>query len=125
MSNFGLSNQFMRKFTLMLFIGQFILNCSARYQSQNEQQQIQKEYKIPDFSNDNVKTIAYQIALVFKELDDIKKNHQQSNNELLVEKFSQVESYIKNSETIMTYDDLKKMTDWVNQLMIDSHNKNN
>lgn len=115
----------MRKFILMLFIGQFILNCSARYQSQNEQQQIQKEYKIPDFSNDNVKTIAYQIALVFKELDDIKKNHQQSNNELLVEKFSQVESYIKNSETIMTYDDLKKMTDWVNQLMIDSHNKNN
>lgn len=107
--------------TLSLF---FSIQCASNKSNKiTERQKLEQTYKVPVFSSADVGDFAYETLLIFLELKDNRQSGGEIKPEDIQNKMSDVGERLDSIKTKMTTDDVKKLTDWLSQLLIDIENE--
>lgn len=93
------------------------IQCASNKNS--ERARIEKEYKIPKFSNDSAQDLAYNLAVM---IDDLKKSIEKGdviNQSTIQSKVMNFISENKSKGESMSLEDTKKMTQWTMDIITD------
>ncbi|MET3732096.1 hypothetical protein [Moheibacter stercoris] len=105
----------MKKYLLALLLLFLSVQCASNKNS--ERARIEKEYKIPKFSNDSAQDLAYNLAVM---IDDLKKsieNGEEITKNTIQSKVMNFISENKSKGEFMSLEDTKKMTNWTMDLL--------
>jgi hypothetical protein len=105
----------MRNLILLILLCGFSLQCASNKKS--ERARIEREYKIPQFSNDSTQDLAFQVAFL---MDDLKKSFESGKE---IDK-SEIQSKVinlldqnKSNLSKMSLEDIQKLTSWSMELV--------
>lgn len=109
----------MKNLILVFLLCSFSLQCAS--QKSSERARIEREYKIPKFSNDSAQDLAFNVAVL---VDDLKKSFESGNEIKRTEIQSKVLNLLDENKaklSDLTLDDISKLTSWslelVNQII--------